>query len=116
MKQVSLKIVDNGGIVRSIQNHGIRQFPHRVKAKNPDYITGQRYYEKGRYVSLYYDANPTTLKEVEKILVLDDQVLRNTHLKVRSNLDLIKMERLDRNPYVKRILQEDAMKAKSNQA
>ena len=50
MKEVSLKIVNNGGIVRSIQNHGIRQLPHRFKAKYTD-SDGTRYYEKGRFIS-----------------------------------------------------------------
>ena len=108
MKQISLKIVDNGGIVRSIQNHGVRKFPHRVQAKFPDYKTGQRYYESGRFVSVYYDANPATLKEVEKILGLNDQVLRSNHLKARSKLDWITMQRPDKNPYVQRVLREDA--------
>lgn len=107
MKQVSLKIVDNGGIVRSIQNHGVRQFPHRVKAKYPDYKTGQRYFEKGRLISLYYDANPGTLKQVENILDMNDQVLRNTHLKARSKLDWITMQRPEKNPYVKQVLAQD---------
>lgn len=107
MKNISHKIVENGGIVRSIQNHGIRQFPHRVQAKNPDYITGQRYFEKGRYISLYYDSNPSTRAQVEKILSMNDQVLRNTHLKARSKLDLITIQRPERNPYIQQVLRMD---------
>ena len=107
MKSISHKIVENGGIVRSIQNHGIRQFPHRVQAKNPDYITGQRYFEKGRYISLYYDSNPSTRAQVEKILSMNDQVLRNTHLKARSKLDLITIQRPERNPYIQQVLRMD---------
>ena len=56
MKEVSLKVVENGGIVRSVKNHGLRTFPHRYKAKYPDILTQQRYYEKGRFISFYYDA------------------------------------------------------------
>ena len=111
MKQVSHKIVDNGGIVRSIQNHGIRKFPHRVKAKYPDFETGQRYYEKGRYISVYYDANPGTLKDVEKLLDINDSiVLRTNHLKVRSKLDWITMERPDKNPYMQKVLRQQEQK------
>ena len=108
MKELSMKIVDQGGIVRSIQNHGIRQFPHRVQAKNPDYKTGQRYYPKGRFISLYYDASPAALKEVEKALNLNDQVLRKTHLKARSKVDWINMQDPKKNPYIQRILRQDA--------
>jgi ribosomal protein S6 len=109
MKQVSMKVVDNGGIVRSIQNHGVRQFPHRVQSKYPDYKTGQRYFEKGRYISVYYDANPATLKEIDKILSMDDQVLRNTHLKARSKLDWIAMQRPEKNPYVQQVWRQDEL-------
>lgn len=106
MKQVSLKVVENGGIVRSIQNHGLRTFPHRFKAKYPDYLTQQRYYEQGRFVSVYYDANPATLRQVELLLNMNDQILRVTHLKSRSKLDWINYKH-DKNPYVQRVLKQD---------
>lgn len=83
MKEMSLKIVNNGGIVRSIQNHGIRQLPHRFKAKYAD-REGNRWYEKGRFISVFYDANPNVMRQVEGILNMDDQVLRTTHLKATN--------------------------------
>jgi ribosomal protein S6 len=116
MKQVSHKIVDNGGIIRSIQNHGVREFPHRVQAKYPDYKTGRRYYEKGRYISLYYDASPNTIKDVEKILSMNDQVLRNSHLKARSKLDYISIQKEDKNPYVKSIKATDRSESEKRAA
>ena len=106
MKQVSLKVVENGGIVRSIQNHGLRTFPHRFKAKYPDYLTQQRYYEQGRFISVYYDANPETLRQVELLLNMNDQILRVTHLKSRSKLDWINYKH-EKNPYVQRVLKQD---------
>ena len=106
MKEISLKVVENGGIVRSVQNHGLRTFPHRFKAKYPDYLTQQRYYEQGRFISVYYDANPATLKQVESILNMNDQVLRVNHLKSRSKLDWIN-HRHDKNPYVQQVLKQD---------
>ncbi len=115
VKTFSLKVVDNGGIVRSIQNHGIRQFPHRIQAKHPDYKTGQRYYEKGRYISVYYDANPATQAQVQTFFSLNDQVLRQTHLKARSKLDFIAMQRPDKNPYMQRVFAQDSMKARQQQ-
>ena len=83
MKEVSLKIVNNGGIVRSIQNHGIRQLPHRFKSKYADQ-EGDRYYEKGRFISVFYDANPNVMRQVQGILNLDDQILRTTHLRATN--------------------------------
>lgn len=115
VKQVSHKIVENGGIVRSIQNHGIRQFPHRVQAKNPDLITGHRYFEKGRFVSVYYDSNPTTRAQVDRILSMNDQVLLRTHLKARSKLDWISMQRMDKNPYIQEVLKMDQEKMAERQ-
>ena len=114
MKQVSLKVVENGGIVRSIQNHGLRTFPHRFKAKYPDYLTQQRYYEQGRFISIYYDSNPTTLKQVETVLTMNDQVLRVTHLKSRSKLDWINYKH-EKNPYVQRVLKADRDAVLENQ-
>jgi ribosomal protein S6 len=116
MKQVSHKIVDNGGIVRSIQNHGIREFPHRYMSKYADFTTGQRYYDKGRYISVYYDANPKTLAQVEKILSMNDQVLRMVHLKARSKLDFVTIQRQDRNPYIQTIERMDEKKRQNNEA
>ena len=106
MKEISLKVIENGGIVRSVQNHGLRKFPHRFKAKYPDYLTQQRYYEQGRFISFYYDANPSTLQQVETILSMNDQVLRHTHLRSRSKLDWIN-HRDDKNPYIQEVLRRD---------
>jgi ribosomal protein S6 len=106
VKEVSLKVVENGGIIRSVRNHGLRTFPHRFKAKYPDILTQQRYYEQGRFVSVYYDANPSTLKQVEAILTMNDQVLRHTHLKTRSKLDWINHKH-DKNPYIQEVLRRD---------
>lgn len=106
MKVISLKIVNNGGIVRSIQNHGIRQLPHRFKAKYAD-REGNRYYEKGRFISVFYDANPGVMREVEGILNLDEQILRNTHLKARNKFMDVNNVREKKNPYIQEILRED---------
>ena len=106
MKEVSHKIVEGGGIVRSIRNHGIRDLPHRFKARFPD-KEGNRYFYKGRFVSVYYDSNPQTMRDVESILTRDDMVLRNTHLKARNQLWYINVAREDRNPYIQRVLQQE---------
>uniref|UniRef100_A0A7S2MAY0 30S ribosomal protein S6, chloroplastic n=2 Tax=Skeletonema marinoi TaxID=267567 RepID=A0A7S2MAY0_9STRA len=106
MKDISLKIVNNGGIVRSIQNHGVRQLPHRFRAKYAD-REGNRYYEKGRFVSVFYDASPGIMRQVEGILNLDEQILRNTHLKGRNKFMDVNNVREAKNPYIQEILQED---------
>jgi len=105
MREVSLKIVNNGGIVRSIQNHGIRQLPHRFKANYTD-RDGNRYYEKGRFISIFYDANPRVMREVGGILNLDDQILRSTHLRATNKFGDVNNLRESKNPYVQQILEE----------
>ncbi len=103
VKTISHKVVDNGGVIRSIQNHGIRSLPHRFKAKYAD-REGARYYEKGRFFSIYYDSGPSTQREVDTILKMNEQVLRNTHLKVRNKLWYVNIAREDKNPYIKKVL------------
>lgn len=108
MKEISLKIVTSGGIVRSIQNHGVRQLPHRFKAKYTD-RDGNRYFEKGRFVSVFYDASPLTMRQVEGVLNLNEDVLRNTHLKAKNKFDDINNVRENKNPYVQEILGEEGL-------
>ncbi|GAX14178.1 hypothetical protein FisN_20Hh201 [Fistulifera solaris] len=105
VKLVSHEIVEGGGIVRAVHNHGIRTLPHRFKATYPD-REGNRYYSKGRFFSIYYDANPDTMSQVDTILKMDEEVLRSTHLRARSTLDFINL-REDRNPYIQQVLREE---------
>jgi ribosomal protein S6 len=104
MKKVSHEIVAGGGVVRGIANHGIRDLPHRFRARFAD-RQGNRYYRKGRFVSVYYDSNPATMRQVEQILTMDENVLRNTHLRARSILDFVNITRQDKNPYVRRVME-----------
>ncbi len=104
VKSISHKVVEKGGIIRSIQNHGIRQLPHRFKAKYAD-REGNRYYEKGRFLSIFYDSNPLVQKEVDSILKLDEQVLRNTHFKVRNKLWYVNVAKEEKNIYIQQVLE-----------
>jgi ribosomal protein S6 len=112
MKKVCLEVVNGNGIVRSIQNHGIRDLPHRFQARYAD-KQGNRYYEKGRFVSIYYDSNPTTMRQVEQLLTLNEDVLRHTHLKTRSIMDFVNVEQEHKNPFVKQALRESLQQTKN---
>jgi ribosomal protein S6 len=113
-KHVSMIVVEDGGIVQSIQNHGIREFPHRFQAKYPDYLTQQRYYEKGRWFSIWYEASPQTQSKVSTLLERQsaENVLRYTHLQSKSKLDFLNLpdnvspSTYKHNPYVKRVLKQ----------
>ena len=89
---------------RGVQNHGIRELPHRFKAKYQDQVTGMRYFDKGRFISMYYDSNPKTMREVEGILRQNnDIVLRQTHLKVRNKMWYVNIVNENKNPYIKMV-------------
>lgn len=108
MRKVSMEVVKGGGIVRAIHNHGIRTLPHRFRAKYAD-KEGNRYYSKGRFVSIYYDSNPATMKQVEQTLTMQEEILRNTHLKARSILDYVNISREERNPYITQVKVQQAL-------
>lgn len=103
-----MEVVKGGGIVRAVHNHGIRTLPHRFRAKYAD-KEGNRYFSKGRFVSIYYDSNPSTMKQVEQTLTMQEEVLRNTHLKARSILDYVNISREERNPYIKQVKGQQAL-------
>jgi len=115
VKEVALKVVEGGGIVRGVENHGIRSLPHRFKAKHPD-REGNRYYDKGRFFSIYYDSNPKTMQNVERVLSKHEEVLRQTHLKVRNKLWYVNIDKEDKNPYIQRVIamETQAKEGKSN--
>lgn len=111
MKQISHEVVNGGGIIRGIHNHGIRDLPQRFQARFAD-KQGNRYYTKGRFISIYYDSNPATMRQVEQILTMEEEVLRNTHLKARSILDFVNIGREERNPYIQQVLKEEQQERK----
>ena len=115
MKDVSMKVVDGGGIVRGIRNHGVRDLPHRFKARYPDKL-GNRYYKQGRFVSVYYDASPAVLREVESVLRLNEEVLRGTHLKARNKLWYVNIAREDKNPYIQKVMAMEEAEAAAAEA
>ena len=50
----------------------------------------QKYHWRARYISSYFDANPKTIKEVERVLRLDENVLRFFTLRPKTQADLIR--------------------------
>jgi ribosomal protein S6 len=116
MKKVATEVVEGGGIVRAVHNHGIRDLPHRFQAKFAD-RQGVRYYQKGRFISVYYESNPITMRQVEQVLNMNEEVLRNTHLKTRSIVDFVNISRHDRNPYIQKVVRQmsDSINTNSHQ-
>mmetsp|Transcript_22939 Transcript_22939/g.35310 ORF Transcript_22939/g.35310 Transcript_22939/m.35310 type:complete len:136 (+) Transcript_22939:113-520(+) len=102
-KSIAHKVVENGGIVRGVQNHGIRVLPNRFRARYPDETTGSRYFQKGRFISLYYDSSPKVMSEVGSLVKMHDDVLRETHLKVRNKMWYVNIVNEKKNPYIQRV-------------
>mmetsp|Transcript_7004 Transcript_7004/g.15162 ORF Transcript_7004/g.15162 Transcript_7004/m.15162 type:complete len:126 (-) Transcript_7004:46-423(-) len=115
MKNVSKKVIGAGGIVRGIQNHGVRELPHFFKAKQTDQ-EGNRYYLRGRFVSIYFDSSPSVLKEVQVELSMSEDVLRQTALRPRDKLAVVNGKNPKKNPYLARALEEELGKEKKGEA
>jgi ribosomal protein S6 len=112
MKKVSHEIIKGGGVVRAVHNHGIRELPHRMRAKHADQF-GVRYYTKGRFFSVYYDANPHTVAMVKQTFAMNTEILRETHLRARSVFDFVNVQRQDKNPYIKKVKEQEQAEARA---
>lgn len=51
----------------------------------------QKYHWRARYISSYFDASPKVVKEVERVLRLDENVLRFFTLRPKTQADLIRV-------------------------
>jgi len=115
-----------------VKNHGIREFPHRYQAKYPDYLTQQRYYDKGRLFSIWYESSPKTQSKISNYLdkQLANNVLRYTQLQSKSKLsqfanlpqevvvdgDGVSVPALyKKNPYVKNALKQQQLQQEQHE-
>ncbi len=99
MRACAHEIVSSNGVVRSVENHGIRQLPFRFKARHAN-KDGERYYEQGRYISLRFDASPQIMSGVERIIRLDEDILRYTTLRNKDFASKVNVLKLKKNPFV----------------
>eukprot|EP00954_Amorphochlora_amoebiformis_P017265 1317970-Amorphochlora_amoeboformis.AAC.1 len=67
-------VVRNGGLVRGVDNLGVRPLPYRMRAH-----TKWNYY--GNYFKFKVQINPQTLKEVDKSFKIDEDMIRWTPIK-----------------------------------
>lgn len=64
-RKVANRVLDEGGNVRAVVNHGIRILPYRFHSKHSVSESENRWFSSGRWISAYYDAHPAVVKEVE---------------------------------------------------
>ncbi|GMH55766.1 hypothetical protein TrRE_jg10933 [Triparma retinervis] len=77
VKSLAKTIVGEGGVVRTVENLGVRRLPMRAKARFAD-REGNRYFDEGRLVNIRFDTNPATLREVQRIVKLQEAVISET--------------------------------------
>ena len=58
-------ILHEGGVVRSIANHGIRVLPYRFHSMHDIKENDVRWFSSGRWISAYYDASPAVAEKME---------------------------------------------------
>ncbi|CAM9188726.1 unnamed protein product, partial [Choristocarpus tenellus] len=95
---VAKAVIDQGGVVRSVHNHGVKPLPYQFHSKH---AVGDesRWFSSGRWVSTYFDANPATMQKVEKAVWKEDRVLRVTTIKPSIRMDKITSTHLPSNPW-----------------
>mmetsp|Transcript_26590 Transcript_26590/g.26840 ORF Transcript_26590/g.26840 Transcript_26590/m.26840 type:complete len:129 (+) Transcript_26590:205-591(+) len=93
-------VLDNGGVVRGIEHHGVRPLPERARRKYAT-LEGERYFWEARYTTATFDASPRCLVETERILRNADGMLRYFTIKGETSVDKVNSKNY-RNPFVPR--------------
>jgi len=88
-KKHTRTVIENGGVVRGIEHHGIRPLPERARRKYAS-TDGARHFWDARYVSSIFDASPKALTEVERLLRNEEGVLRVFTIKKESGVSRVR--------------------------
>lgn len=91
-------ILDNGGVVRGIENHGIRPLLERATRKYA-HTDGSRHFWEARYVTVSFDASPSCLQETERMMRMEEGVLRVFTTKVDTHINKVNSKNF-KNPYL----------------
>lgn len=74
LKRAARHVVSRSGNVRKVENWGERQLAYRVRKNQQNHFSG-------RFLSIWIDAHPAVLKEVESLARFNRDVLRQTTFK-----------------------------------
>ncbi|XP_059153484.1 small ribosomal subunit protein bS6m-like [Physella acuta] len=69
IKRCCTHVLDQGGMIRKMENLGLKPLPYRMKNH------GQKFYE-GNYILIHFDAPTTIPKQLGEIFTLDTDIIR----------------------------------------
>jgi len=99
MKSITSTVLSTGGVVRTVENMGVRQLPTRFKSKFAD-RNGVRYHSDGRFVAIRFDASPDTMETVSSIIKMEEDVLRHTTTRPVEPEAAANVNKWKRNPFL----------------
>ncbi|KAF7315580.1 hypothetical protein MIND_00073400 [Mycena indigotica] len=85
VKQTVEHVLDEGGVVRTINSWGTRSLPQRMRRHG-------NYHEIADYWTMHFDTAPRTLRSLNKLMRQDPRVIRWTVLKLGSRPEDIAKE------------------------
>ena len=97
-KRHAKTVLENGGVLRGIENHGIKPLPERTKRKYAA-SDGTRLFWEARFVTASFDASPKCLTEIERLLRNEEGVLRFHFIKRDTTINRINSKTY-KNPYL----------------
>lgn len=70
LKRISKLVVSRSGVVRKVDNWGLRPLAQRIRKNQEDHLDA-------RYLSLWMDAHPSLLQEINQIMKYDRTILQH---------------------------------------
>ncbi|GMH81398.1 hypothetical protein TrVE_jg5160 [Triparma verrucosa] len=98
VRNCASEIIGSGGVVRCVENVGVRKLPHRFKAKFED-KRGIRYHEEARLLSFRFDASPTVLTSLERLIRFETDILRCNTVRPVEITKKANITKLKNNPF-----------------
>ncbi|CBN74627.1 conserved unknown protein [Ectocarpus siliculosus] len=98
-RRAAAVILEEGGVVRSVANHGVRVLPYRFHSKHDIKEKDDRWFSSGRWASAYYDASPAVAKKMEEQLWAEDKVIRVSTRRPATKMDRIASTHERSNPW-----------------
>lgn len=95
-------MICTGGVVRGIENHGVRHLPEKAMRRFAD-VHGKKSFWDARFVTVSLDISPQGLEEVSRMLQSEDALLRHYNIRVKTTASDYIEARNYKNPYMKKL-------------